>query len=163
MYLHLDGTHLGKQVYILCGIYIHNFQWNVIFITFNALPVFSVPVRELWWISSPEMIFIPFTSLHIIHLCRISRPVVDVILYWTAYQLPCRLLDLNFKLKMNEFMLLMEPMFWAMSAFWFWGDNQRMESKFMDCHLQWLHYIFVVLIYAHTYIYTLHICTYACI
>lgn len=73
-----------------------------------------------------------------------------------------QLLDLNFKLKMNEFMLLVEPVFWAMSALWFWGDNQRMESNFMGCHLQWLHYIFVVFICAHAYVYILHICVYAC-
>lgn len=38
------GRHISvKGIYILCDIYINNFQWNVIFITFNVFAMFDLP------------------------------------------------------------------------------------------------------------------------
>lgn len=100
----------------------------VIFLIFCVLLVFTLPVSEVWCISSPYMVFIPFSSLNATHLSKILRPVVCLILYQTAYRWLCRLLCLNLKVKVNIFVLLVELMFWMTPAPWFWMITRKQNS-----------------------------------
>lgn len=136
--LHLSVISMITTIYVpfevfvlLC--YIFNFC---------VLLMFTLPVSEVWCISSPYMVFIPFSSLKVTHLGKIVRPVVCLILYQTAYLRLCRRLCLNLKVKVNIFVLLVELMFWMALAPWFWMITKRQNSSSgsslpMDAFILW--------------------------
>ena len=101
------------------------FYFYLIFIISCVLPMLSLPMWKVRWICVPDMISISFSWLSITHLGKILSPVVDFVLFQTAYQLLCRLLNLNFIVKVNIFVLLAELIFWTTTALWFYVITRK--------------------------------------
>lgn len=94
--------------------YIHNFQ--------------CTPHVWLAWVRVVEDLF-TLDDIYSFYFITHNPPVQDLKAHGRLYTLldslsaSLQALNLNFKVKMNEFMLLVEPVFWATSALWFWNDN----------------------------------------
>lgn len=128
----------------------------VIFIIFFVLLMFTLPVSEVWCISSPYMVFIPFSSLNVTHLGKILRPVVCLTLYQTAYQRLCRLLCLSLEVKVNIFVLLVELVFWMTPAPWFRMITRKQNSSSgSSLPMDALYYVGFINMHAHM---CMHLC-----
>lgn len=128
----------------------------VIFIIFCVLLMFTLPVSEVWCISSPYMVFIPFSSLNVTHLGKILRPVVRLMLYQTAYQRLCRLLCLNLEVKVNIFVLFVELVFWMTPAPWFRMITRKQNSSSgSSLPMDALYYVAFINMHAHM---CMHLC-----
>lgn len=101
-------------------------MYTVVFIIFitskGMLHSYFQYTSNVWlaWVR-PVMDLFTLDDIHSFYFITHNPPVQDLkacdrcfILYYTAYQLLCRLLNFNCKVEMNEFVLLVEPMFWAM-------------------------------------------------